>query len=280
MDKEKKSLVFYRSWYEGITQLPEDMQLKMFRAIADYQFTEKEPDDPTVKAIFCMTFKPMLDKDSQKWDERREKRRQAGMKHRGNQYTKTDKMEQNGTNGTSVPSVPKYETESEQNGTNGTVDVDDDVDVDVDVDVHYNSVVYNNNLSVVNIKKNKNKGFCCSDNHDENLAEALAYSNEKGLGLTSEDISDWYQYNQATGWMNQNGVPYVDRKACLRGFARGTKQSGKLKPKQRTSQAESLRREEHRRLEEERMEREKNAVSGERFEEFKKKSGLSIFKNL
>ena len=58
----KESIVFYKSFYEAIKNIPQEEQLKLYNAIFDYSFTEKEPkiEDGIAKAMFIL-IKPNID---------------------------------------------------------------------------------------------------------------------------------------------------------------------------------------------------------------------------
>lgn len=58
----KESIVFYKSFYEAIKNIPQEEQLKLYNAIFDYSFTEKEPkiEDGIAKAMFIL-MKPNID---------------------------------------------------------------------------------------------------------------------------------------------------------------------------------------------------------------------------
>lgn len=73
---ERDSFVFYREWYEIVTNCDERTQLSMYRAIMDYVFLGTLPTDPALQLVFPL-IKIRLDSDSAKWADVKEKRRQA-----------------------------------------------------------------------------------------------------------------------------------------------------------------------------------------------------------
>lgn len=73
---ERDSFVFYREWYEIVTNCDERTQLSMYRAIMDYVFLGTIPTDPALQLVFPL-IKIRLDSDSAKWADVKEKRRQA-----------------------------------------------------------------------------------------------------------------------------------------------------------------------------------------------------------
>lgn len=63
----RDSFVFYRSFWEAIRNLPETDQLSCIRAILEYGFDEKEPEDSGVaKAIFMMA-RPQIDANNRRY---------------------------------------------------------------------------------------------------------------------------------------------------------------------------------------------------------------------
>lgn len=133
METKKNSFVLYTEFYEVMKDLTDAQIGKLHRAIYIYQLEGKVIDlDPALAMAFKFV-KVQLDKNQAKWEEQRNKRSDAGKKHKGNQYTKMEQMEQVFQNGT--------------NGTNGTVNVNVNVNDNVDV----------NNKKENNIKEKKKK---------------------------------------------------------------------------------------------------------------------------
>ena len=63
----RDSFVFYRSFWDAIKNLPEADQLSCIRAILEYGFDEKEPEDSGVaKAIFMMA-RPQIDANNRRY---------------------------------------------------------------------------------------------------------------------------------------------------------------------------------------------------------------------
>jgi len=58
----KESIVFYKSFFEAIQNIPQEEQLKLYNAIFSYSFTEIEPDieEGIAKAMFIL-MKPNID---------------------------------------------------------------------------------------------------------------------------------------------------------------------------------------------------------------------------
>ena len=64
----RESVVFYRSFYEAIKELPDEYQLEVFRAISEYSFLGEEPEMNGIsKAIFSL-IKPQIDANNRKYE--------------------------------------------------------------------------------------------------------------------------------------------------------------------------------------------------------------------
>ena len=63
----RDSFIFYRSFYESIEELPEENQLKVYKAISNYALNQEEIKlDKISKAIFSL-IKPQLDANYQRY---------------------------------------------------------------------------------------------------------------------------------------------------------------------------------------------------------------------
>lgn len=122
-DEKRKSFVFYEDWFKMISKQNESVRVKIYDAICMYVFEGKEPTDPLILMAFEL-IKEKIKRDRDKFERIREKRREAGKRHKGNQYTsgKMEQMEQmeqmfqNGTNGTNGT-----ENENGNENENGTL---------------------------------------------------------------------------------------------------------------------------------------------------------------
>ena len=149
----KDSFVLYNSFYEPLKSLSNEQLGRLFKAIFNYTINGEVTQENDIIIAF-MFIKDQLDRDSSKWQEIRKKRSEAGKRHKGNQYSKMEQMEQ-----------------VFQNGTNGTVDVDVDVDVDV----------------IKKKKNNKKKNFKVPT-----LEEVEEYCKERSNGINAQSFIDFY----------------------------------------------------------------------------------------
>lgn len=73
----KDTLIIYRDWWEAIKNLPPELQFEAFDAICAYAFEGKQPENPIISAVTAL-MRSAVDRDKTKWEDVREKRRQAG----------------------------------------------------------------------------------------------------------------------------------------------------------------------------------------------------------
>lgn len=125
----KSSFVLYAEYAEHMEDLSMEQRGTLFTAIMNYANEVDLPEmDGAVKMAFSF-IKKQLDRDSEKYEDTIEKRRNAG---RASGLARRNKSKQKGTERTYVKCV-------EQTQTKRTDNVDVDVDDDVDVDVNNNS---------------------------------------------------------------------------------------------------------------------------------------------
>ena len=169
----KKSIVFYEDWLSVIEYLPEEKQATLVLRLLRHVLRGEEESNDSVSKMFFGFVLSQIERDQTKWHDIKEKRANAGRKHKGNQYTR---MEQNGTN-----------------GTNGTVNVDDNVDVDVDVDVDAKGSKENNKKK--NSFSKRKAAQLARPEFAEMWKEWLGYREERGTPHPTLD-SARKQYEQ------------------------------------------------------------------------------------
>ena len=74
----RESMVFYKSFYDAIRQLPDESQLTVFRAIAEYGIMGEEPKcEGVAKAIFSLV-KPQIDANNKRYENGKRNKKQEG----------------------------------------------------------------------------------------------------------------------------------------------------------------------------------------------------------
>ena len=144
----RDSVVFYRSFYEAIQNLPEPEQVKAYTAIMEYALNGVQPEIDGVAAAIFLLVKPQIDANNKRYEngkrpkaKREENKPEANQKQ--NQSEKEAKEKQNESkpeakekqNESKPEAKPKQEeTESEANeNVNENVNVKENVNVNANV---------------------------------------------------------------------------------------------------------------------------------------------------
>lgn len=145
---DKKSFVAYLSWFDALEEYSDAEVGQLMRALARYAKTGEEPEfsDRGMRGnwkFMCSDVK----RASEKWDETRKKRSNAGKRGMAKRWGKPD-------------DITKITNDNNVNDdiTKITVDVDGDVDVDVDVDGDVDGdvdVVKRDNTAAVDMELSK-----------------------------------------------------------------------------------------------------------------------------
>ena len=139
---KKDSFVIYTEKDVFLRHLNDSQKARILEAFFAYADERELPEMDAVTSVVWEVFSLDFDKNNEKYERIKKARSEAGRQHRGNQYS-SDKMEQNGTN-----------------GTNGT----DNVNVNVNVDV-------NDNVNVPSICKGNIKDSSCENSQPTDQLE-------------------------------------------------------------------------------------------------------------
>ena len=133
---EKNSFIAYHEWAEYIEELPDEMQLKLFKAMFRYAKTHEIPEELSVveKAIFA-GIKSTIDRDYEKWRKSVEKKREAARRTNEKRWGKSDESKS--------LSVAKRQKKSlsDKSDIASVAPVADNVNVNVNVNVNDNDDV-------------------------------------------------------------------------------------------------------------------------------------------
>lgn len=116
MEKEsginRDSFVFYRSFYEAIHELKDDIKLEVFTAITEYALNGKVPEDmkPVAKGMFAL-IKPNLDANTSRYKNGKKGGRKSSKIDKTDKPDKTKKSPSSPVDPTSFSS---FEEEAEQ----------------------------------------------------------------------------------------------------------------------------------------------------------------------
>lgn len=183
---ERKTFIFCKEWWECVRTMPDEMRLDAFDKICKYVFCgEAIPQDYTQPVNIALQFIVKdIDKFKSKYEDTCKARSEAGKKHKGNQYSKRNKVEQKGTNGTLVPKSEKTEekititnSDTDSYGTNET-----------------------NGTNVPSVPKNGTNGTNGTDNENEyhnlSLKESSTTTSAESARELKARIREWILDNE------------------------------------------------------------------------------------
>jgi len=117
-------MVLYRSFYDAIKLLPDDIQLEIFKAIFEFGLDGVEPELSKSALPFWLLIKPNLQANRTKWESgSKAKTKQSGSKTEAEPKQNRSKTE------------AKHKQEASKTEANVDVDVDVDDDENEDIDV-------------------------------------------------------------------------------------------------------------------------------------------------
>ena len=129
----RDSVVFYRSFYEAIQNLPEPEQVKAYTAIMEYALNGVQPEIDGVAAAIFLLVKPQIDANNKRYEngkrpkaKREENKPEANQKQ--NQSEKEAKEKQNESKPEAKPKQEETESEANEN-----VNVKENVNVNANV---------------------------------------------------------------------------------------------------------------------------------------------------
>lgn len=186
--KEKESFILYNSFYEPIKALKNEQLGKLLRAIFNYTINGEITQDSEIMVAF-MFIKNQIDRDAEKWEDERNKRKEAGrlggIKRALNQQQKLSSKSKQ------CLGVLK---DAKQSQTNQADNVDVDVYVNDNVNVNDNVI---NNITTTN---------------NNNIYDFI----EENFGRTLSPI----EYEQISKWKDNELTRYAIKQAVLNGAYR------------------------------------------------------------
>lgn len=137
---EKNSFIFFRSFYDSINALPEEMQLEVYRTICEYGFNGIEPQENGISKALFISIKPNMDNSSKKYEANIENGKKGGRPKKNTEETQNNPSE--------TELKPNYNPmETQNNPTITQVEPSQNLDEDYDLDYDYDEDVdINNNI--------------------------------------------------------------------------------------------------------------------------------------
>ena len=185
---ERESFVFYRSFYEGIKELPRDIQGEVLTAIMEYGLNgvTTENQKPITKAMFAL-IKPQLDANNQRFENGR-----LGAEHgkKGGRPRKEKPQE----NPNQTPKKPQ-ENPNQTPNVNDNVNVNDNDDKDASAITDEKKYYSSDNGVIKSISELKRDYL-----NDENLCNAII-KNLKVIdkNMISEQLEAFNQHLELQG---------------------------------------------------------------------------------
>ena len=134
----RNSFIFYSSYYDAISELPEDEQGLIYKAIIDYAIAKKEPHNLTPACRMCFKLiKPTIDAALSRYDASVENGKKGGAP-KGN--SNAQKQPKNNLETPQEQPRNNLETSEIQAKNNLDIDIDMDVDKDLDKDIDFELV--------------------------------------------------------------------------------------------------------------------------------------------
>ena len=187
---ERESFVFYRSFYEGIKELPRDIQGEVLTAIMEYGLNgvTTENQKPITKAMFAL-IKPQLDANNQRFENGK---RGGRPKADCNQTETETKPNHNQTETKPKPNHNQTETKPEPN-VNDNVNDNDDKDASAITD---EKKYYSSDNGVIKSISELKRDYL----NDENLCNAII-KNLKVIdkNMISEQLEAFNQHLELQG---------------------------------------------------------------------------------
>ena len=213
--RKRDSFVFRREWREAISDLPNNVRLEVYEAVFDYALfgTSSKLSEPATIAFNFI--RPVLERDMAKYEDVREKRREAGS--RGAQATNAIRWGDASAKSANAETCRQMSAKSADN-----VNVDDNVNVNVDVNVDDNEsggikkaadAATPPTIEFEEVKSTKPKR---TKFVPPTIEDVVLYAAEQGLEM---DVEGFFYYYQSQGWhVGRN--PMKDWKSAMKRWAR------------------------------------------------------------
>ena len=192
MNKSKKSFIMYLDNKDVFYDLTDEQAGQLIKAIYKYQESGEITAKGLLKTVF-LSFKGMLDRNEEKWEEIKQKRSDAGKKGMEIRWGKNNKIANDNKRYQSITKITD------------NVSVNDNVNVNDNVSV---SVINNNAFTTPTLDELRSY---CQDNN-----------------MNDFDCDNFFNYYEANGWLNNNGTPIKNWKAKIKYWYNDDKKNNKL----------------------------------------------------
>lgn len=198
----RDSIVFYRSFFEAIKELPEANRLEIYEAIFEYGFNSEEVQlklQGLSKSIFQL-IKPQLDANNKRYLNGKKGGRPTNSQPAVNQQLTENKPNQNQNETKTEPKNNQNETEIQPN-ENENVNVNENENVNENFDFSNNLVhFYDKKLTVEERKQNfiRQVSELQREFKKEYLLDFIAYYTQIGLDNFGREVMKFEEFNKFT----------------------------------------------------------------------------------
>lgn len=131
----RNSFIFYSSYYDAISELPEEEQGLIYKAIIDYAIAKKEPKDLTPACRMCFKLiRPTIDAALSRYDASVENGKKGGAP-KGNSNAQKQPRNNLETTQEQPRNNPDHNLETSEKQAKNNLDIDMDIDLDIDMDL-------------------------------------------------------------------------------------------------------------------------------------------------
>lgn len=192
------AIVFYKSFFEAIEDIPEEEQLQVYRALFKHYFYDEEINvKGSAKAILRIMV-PLIDNASARYKASVENGKKGGAPY-GNQNARK---------------YPKEENNLKQprNNLNKNININNNI---------------NKNMCESSVETTAEITPSFSHTTTPSLSDIIAYGNS--LGANSDYCERFYNHYESIGWVNANGIKIKNWKLTLNNWYKKDLESGKIK---------------------------------------------------
>ena len=194
-DNKKASFVFYESFYEAISELPDNFQLEMYNCVCRYAlYGELSELSNFSKALFRM-IKANIDAAKQKYQTSVENGKKGGRPKKPKQNP--TKPSENPTKPNENPTKPSENPTKPNENLNVNVNVNDNVNVNVNDNVNVNENKNEDADDTVIITENSVSEFSVDDGdgveNTEEICVCLPVSGGAEYPVLQKDVDEWAQ---------------------------------------------------------------------------------------
>lgn len=193
---ERKSFIFYKSFYDAAKELPPDLRGEVLTGIIEYGLSGELPqtDSPIVRGMLAL-IRPMIDANNMHYVNGKRGGRPRKAQSIENEYN--TKTEQNQTETETKPNANQTETETEPN-QNPNVYVDENVDENVNENVYVSQEAVATN----------------TDNFDfDSILFEFFRNNRKN---PQDEARRFWDYYSSQNWCKSNGAKLASVPSAVR----------------------------------------------------------------